>query len=96
MSLPQSYQYPDLLEGADCVGGQLHGDKECPSSGVTSFGRVGRNGPKSDARSVPESAARNVLKSDARSVPESDARSVPESDAECGGIRCSECGGIRW
>ena len=35
--LPQSYQYPNLSEGADCVGGQLGGDKECPFSGVTKF-----------------------------------------------------------
>ena len=33
--LPQSYQYPDLSEGADCIGGQLHGDKECSFSGIT-------------------------------------------------------------
>ena len=26
----QSYQYPNLSEGTDCVGGQLRGDKECP------------------------------------------------------------------
>ena len=32
--LPQSYQYPNLSEGADHIGGQLHGDKECPFSGV--------------------------------------------------------------
>ena len=31
----QSYQYPNLSEGADRVGGQLRGDKECPFSGVT-------------------------------------------------------------
>ena len=29
--LPQSYQYPNLSEGADRVAGQLRGDKECPS-----------------------------------------------------------------
>ena len=28
------YQYPNLLEGADCVGGQLRGDKACPFSGI--------------------------------------------------------------
>ena len=28
--LPQSYQYPSLLEGTDRIGGQLHRDKECP------------------------------------------------------------------
>ena len=38
--LPQSYQYPNLSEGADHVGGQLHGDKECPFSGVTKSGRA--------------------------------------------------------
>ena len=31
MLLPQySYQYPSLSEGADRVGGQLHGDKRVP------------------------------------------------------------------
>ena len=29
------YQYPNLLEGADSVGGQLHGDNEWPFGGVT-------------------------------------------------------------
>ena len=38
----QSYQYPNLSEGTDHVGGQLHGDKECPFSGVTKSGRVWR------------------------------------------------------
>ena len=50
--LPQSYQYPNLSEGADRVGGQLCGDKECPSRGVTKSGRVLRKVPESDARSV--------------------------------------------
>ena len=31
---------PDLLEGADSVGGRLRRDKESPLSGVTKFGRV--------------------------------------------------------
>ena len=53
MLLPQSYQYPDLSEGADSVGVQLHGGKiECPFSGVASSGRVWRKVPESDARSV--------------------------------------------
>ena len=47
--LPQSYQYPNLSEGADRVGGQLRGDKECPFSGVTKSGRVWRKVPESDA-----------------------------------------------
>ena len=50
--LPQSYQYPNLSEGADRVAGQLRGDKECPFSGVTKSGRVWRRVPESDARSV--------------------------------------------
>ena len=45
-------QYSNLSEGADRVGGQLHGDKECPFSGVTKSGRVWRKVPESDARSV--------------------------------------------
>ena len=50
--LPQSYQYPNLLEGADRVGGQLRGVKRCPFSGVTSSGRVWRKVPESDTGSV--------------------------------------------
>ena len=50
--LPQSYQYINLSEGADCVDGQLRGDRECPFSGVTKSGRVWRKVPESDARSV--------------------------------------------
>ena len=50
--LPQSYQYPNLSEGADSIGGQLRGDKECPLSRVTKSGRVWRKVPESDARSV--------------------------------------------
>ena len=50
--LPQCYgQYPNLSEGADRVGGQLRGDKECPFSGVTKSGRVWRKVPESGARS---------------------------------------------
>ena len=50
--LPQSYQYPNLSEGADRVDGQLRGDKECPLSGVTKSGRVWRKVPESGVRSV--------------------------------------------
>ena len=54
--LPQSYQYPNLSEGADRVGGQLHGHKECPAfTGVTKSGRVWRKVPESDARNVTSS-----------------------------------------
>ena len=52
--LPQSYQYPNLSEGADRVGGQLRGDKECPFSGVTKSGRVWRKVLESGVRSVGE------------------------------------------
>ena len=48
----QSYQYSNLLEGADCIGGQLHRDKECPFSGVSKSGRLWRKVPESDAWSV--------------------------------------------
>ena len=47
-----SHIYPNLSQGADRVGGQLRGDKECPFSGVTKSGRVWRNVPESGARSV--------------------------------------------
>ena len=50
----QSYQYQNLSEGADCVGGQLRGDKACPFSVVTKSGRVWRKVPESDARSVDQ------------------------------------------
>ena len=52
--LPQSYQYPNLSEGADSVGGQLRGDKECPFSGVINSGRVWRKVPENDTHSVPQ------------------------------------------
>ena len=35
-----NYEYPNLSEGADRVGGQLRGDKECPFSGVTKSGSL--------------------------------------------------------
>ena len=41
-----------LSEEADCIGGQPHGHKECPFSGVTKSGRVWRKVPESDAPSV--------------------------------------------
>ena len=52
--LPQSYQYPNLSEGADRVGGELRRDKECPFSGVTKSGRVWRKVPERDALSVTQ------------------------------------------
>ena len=39
-------------EGADRVGGQLRGDKECPFCGLTKSGRVWRKVPESGVRSV--------------------------------------------
>ena len=56
--LPQSCWYPNLSEGADRVGGQLRGDKVCPFSGVTSFGRVGRTVPESDAGCLEDGAGK--------------------------------------
>ena len=50
--LTQSYQYPNLSEGADRVAGQLRRGKECPFSGVAKSGRVWRKVTESDARSV--------------------------------------------
>ena len=46
-----SYQYPNLSEGADRVGGQLRRDR-VPLSSVTKSGRVSRKVPGSGARSV--------------------------------------------
>lgn len=40
----QSYHCPNLLEDADIVGGRMRRDKECPFSGITSYGRVCRKG----------------------------------------------------
>ena len=53
--LPQSYQYPNLLEGTNRVSGLLHSDKECPFSGLTKSGRVWRMVPESDTQSVHQS-----------------------------------------
>ena len=39
---------PKPFGGADRVGGQLRGDKECHFSGVTSCGRVWRKVPESE------------------------------------------------
>ena len=50
--LPESYQYTNFLEGTDCLGGQLHCNKEHLFSGITSSGRVWREVPESNARSV--------------------------------------------
>ena len=57
------YQYPNLLEGADSVGRQLRGDKECnEGSGITNSDRVWRNMvPESDARSVLPPVSGNIL-----------------------------------
>ena len=46
------YQYPNLSEGADRVGGQLHEDKEYPFSSVAKYGKVWRKVPESDAQCV--------------------------------------------
>ena len=73
--LPQSYLYPNLLQDADRVSGQLRGDKECPFSGVTSSGRVWRKVPESDVRNVhwPKTVQRPlILPSDTESTRLSD------------------------
>ena len=46
MLLPQSYQYPNLSEGTVHTRGQLHGDKECPFSGVTNSGSLAEGAGK--------------------------------------------------
>ena len=76
--LLQSYQYPNLSEGADRVGGQLHGDKESPFSGVTKSGRVWRKVPESDARSVPAFSAREDLGADVPSCVDDNCTSLYE------------------
>ena len=68
--LRQSYQYPNLSEGADRVGGRLRRDKECPFSGVTKSGRVWTKVPESGARSVGRSMTTGVqLAHSGRPVP---------------------------
>ena len=39
----QSYQYPNLSDGADSVGGQLRGDKECPQTPSIAFRHLSPN-----------------------------------------------------
>ena len=61
MSLLQSYQYPNLSEGDDRVGGHVRGDKECPFSSVTNSGRIWRKVPESDTRSVRQRLSRRLI-----------------------------------
>ena len=46
MQLPVlwSCQYPNISKGTDGVGGWMHVGKECPCTGVTNYGGVGRKG----------------------------------------------------
>ena len=81
--LPQSYQYPNLSEGADRVGGQLRGDKECPVSGVSKSDRVWRKVLASDARSVSQFLC---------SMPNFIVETMPFHSSQGAGKRCSECG----
>ena len=100
--LPQSYQYPNLSEGTDSVGGQLRENKVCPFSGVTSSGRVGRMVPESDAGSLEDGAGkrrwefggrcRKATLGVWRTVPERDAGSLEDG----AGKRCWEFGGRCW
>ena len=55
--LSKSSQYPNLLEVADSIAGQLLGNKECPFSGVTNSGRVWRKVSESGARESPGTSA---------------------------------------
>ena len=47
------HSFPSLSECAYSINGQLHGDKECPFSGITKSGRVWRKVLESSAQSVP-------------------------------------------
>ena len=75
--LPQSYQYPHLSEGADRVGGQLRGDKECPFCGVTNPSLISLM-VSVDVKHHVYLLTYCVTKSGRvwRKVPESDARSL--------------------
>ena len=59
--LLQSYQYPNLSEGADRVGGHRRGDKEYSFSGVTKSGRGWRTVPESGAWSVRQHARSRIV-----------------------------------
>ena len=67
MLLLQSYQYPNLSEGADRVGGQLRGDKEYPFSGVTKSSSLeegaGKRCSECDYSSVPHSPSDTLTQS---------------------------------
>ena len=80
----QSYEYPNLSEGADSIGGQLHGYKDFTFSGVTNSGRVWRkvlestdliSGQLRGDEECPFSCVTNSGRV-WRQVPESDSRSV--------------------
>ena len=93
--LPQSYQYPNLSEGTDSVGGQLRENKVCPFSGVTSSGRVGRMVPESDAGSLEDGAGKRRWEFGGRCRKATLGvwRTVPESHA--GGLE-DGAGERRW
>ena len=52
---------PNLSDGSDSVGGQLHRDKKCRFSGVTSSGRIWRTVLESDAQSAARSHAPSLI-----------------------------------
>ena len=75
--LSHNYLYPNLSEGADRVAGQMRGDKECPFSGVTKYGRVWRKVPESDARRVSRLVKTNLSRHYSQDL------SSPEYFAKC-------------
>ena len=52
---------PNLPEGADSVGGQLRGDKECPLSDVTNSARVWRTKQQDSTSRFHQFAVRHLV-----------------------------------
>ena len=93
--------YPNLSEGADInsVSGQMHWDKECPFSGVTSCGRVWRMVLESDAQSL--SLSHWNSKQNMHSVPNtsnshSQTQSRTQVDSICTGLCNQSVKGDHW
>ena len=74
MLLPQSYQYPNLSESADSVGGQLRGSKSVPLQWRNQFWQSSlEEGAESDAQSVSAihtaSGGRKTLSNTSETLP---------------------------
>ena len=54
MLLLQRYYYPDLLEAADSLDGQMTRERSAPAPGVTSFGHSEEGSGKQDFVHVPD------------------------------------------